>query len=301
MYPYSIQSNFMDISQQNPIPEMTMNYPRYNSIPENDVMTFSQHNPIQQINTMFFPSNEYGTVTFFQPNIVVPALETVTLDNISPVNEYPFDTTMDKIYKIELKLNDTTITINNTSIVANKPILIECIGGTLRVWNLTFFPNNVIGTKGNLYIDGYNLLDFDNKNIKSKYIYELKTWVIDISIIKNMAVHGSYNNIYINQLFSNDVVIKNNGKNVLHIKKIQIHVRSLIINNIDGNIDLDSSVCDNFMLENKGIGVILDLGISLVAEIKIIGSSVMTLNKLKNTVCKETINGTGKIIWNVID
>jgi hypothetical protein len=268
-----------------------------NLIPEINSMTFSQY----PINTMFFPPSEYGTVSFFQPNTAVLALETVTLDNIAPVSEYPFNTSMDNMCNIDFKLNGTAITINNTSVTADKPILIECVADTLRIWNSTCSPNNVIGTKGNLYIDGYNLLDFNNNNIKSKYIYELKTWTIDVPIIKKLTVGGNCNKICINQPFNNDVVIKNNGKNILNIKKIQAHMRSLIVNNVDGNVDLDSSVCDNLALTNKGIGSVLNLGISLIAEIKIIGSSTLTLNRLKNTVCKETINGTGQIIWNIID
>jgi len=171
----------------------------------------------------------------------------------------------------------------------------------LRIWNSVNFPNNVIGTKGNLYIDGYNLLDFNNNNVKSKYIYELKTHAIDVHIVKKIIVTGNNNKIHIHQSFNNDVIIKNNGKNELHIKKVQIHIRSLTITNIDGMIDFDSNICNNLLLEIKGTGFILDLGTSLTARVKIVGSSVIALNKLRDTFCDEEIYGTGKVIWNNID
>uniref|UniRef100_A0A6C0C761 Uncharacterized protein n=1 Tax=viral metagenome TaxID=1070528 RepID=A0A6C0C761_9ZZZZ len=253
-----------------------------------------------QTNSEFFQPNEFGTVNFYQPNIATPTLETVTIDNIAPVTEYPFNTVMDNICNVDFKLNDTIITITSTIIVSNKPILIECVADTLRVWNLTYFQNNVIGTKGNLYIDGYNLLDFDNNNVKSMYIYELKSWIIDIGVAKKITISGNNNKIYVNHSFGNDIVLKINGKNSLHIKNIQIHVRSLVISNVDGNIYFDSTVCDHLTLNNKGIGNVSELVVSLMAEVNIIGPSVVTLNKLQSTECKEMINGPGKIIWNVI-
>jgi len=96
--------------------------------------------PMQEIDNNFFKQNivqpetfflqntvqDTTTKSFFQPNTTVPELETVSLDNIISTEQYPFNTVMDKICNIYIKLNDTMVTINNNNVTANKPILIEC-------------------------------------------------------------------------------------------------------------------------------------------------------------------------------
>jgi len=241
------------------------------------------------------------TVNYTQTNTRILEQEIIITDNIQPINMYPFNITTDTICNIELKIVDTTITIDDTHIIANKPIFIECINDTLRIWNIKSYPNNSISSKGNTFVNGYNLLDFNNNNIKSSYTYNCTQWTLPaINLIGKIIVNGNDNNIVLNQILNHNVIVHIFGKNNLKIDSGLLLYSQLNIHITYSIIDFLYSTCDNLELKIEGNGNIKNLSVLKNAKINNIGTTHINLNKLSTTQYTETINGVGKIFWNDI-
>jgi len=251
-------------------------------------------------NPFQYPYTNGQTMSHIQTNSATTEPEIIITDNIRPIITYPFNLETNGITQIELKLENTTISIGNLQIVADKPIFIQCIGSNLRIWNIKIYPNNTIGTKGNIYVDNYNIVDFDNNNIKSAYMYHYTSWSMPkMNPIQKIILNGNSNTINLNQYLDNDTSMKIFGENNVGINKdcisrtycnLNIYTTHSIINFFNG-------VCDNLKLEIKGIGQITDINVTKTANVSIIGSTIQQVNISDDTVCTESVNGTGKIIW----
>lgn len=243
------------------------------------------------------------TIIYAQGNSTYIAPELIISDNISPVTTYPFSLETNGISDIELKLNNTHITINNSEIISDKPIYIQCIGCKLRVWNVNVSTNNSISTKGNTYVDGYNILDFDNNNVKSLYLINSLTWLMPkTNLIQNFILSGNTNIVNFNCDFDTDIVINVSGKNNVTINKNAIHKtrHNLDISATYCTINLFNWICDNLKAYIKGNGKIYGLDALTSANINIIGSTCISVKKHANTLCCETIHGTGNVNWILI-
>jgi hypothetical protein len=242
---------------------------------------------------------EGQTVRHTQPGSVIPNPEVLLQDGTNKANAYPFECNSTNITQIETKLENTALTINPNQIIADKPILFQCIGQILRIWNYSDTPNNVISNKGNTYTDGYNILDFDNNPIKSAYQYVQKNWTINNSLLQNFSLKGNNNTLYVNQKLSNNFSLNILGENSIHFD-VSSEFNDLNISTTHGLIDFRDSNCNNLKLELKGIGLIKNLTVRQKSHITLIGPSVLTLNKKKDTVCQTNITGTGNVIWHTI-
>lgn len=238
-----------------------------------------------------------GTAQYHQPIFASSEVETLITDNILAAEKYPFDIGANNIRNIDFKIADTMIILNNTTVTATKPILIECIGDTLRVWNATHNPNNAITTQGNIFVDGYKLLDYHNNDVKSKYIYEYKSWKVNTDKIQRLSVSGSNNNVQIYKSLCKDPVIKNSGKNALLFEKVQNDVENLNIINNNGEIIFDNIICDKLDLDNRGAGIVTNVTVKTSSRVKNVGPSVLVFNKIKDAHCVDHMHGTGNVVW----
>lgn len=260
--------------------------------------------PKLNINDNIYQSYTNGqTIVYTQTNSTYMPPELIISDNIHSVTTYPFSLETNGISDIELKLNNTYITINNSEIISDKPICIQCIGCKLRVWNVQASTNNSISTKGNTYVDGYNILDFDNNNVKSLYLINSTTWPMPkTNLIQNFILSGNTNIVNFNCDFDTDIVINVSGKNNVTINKNAIHRtrHNLDISAIYCTINLFNWICDKLKVYIKGNGKISGLDVITSANITIIGSTCISVRKHANTLYCETIHGTGNINWILI-
>jgi len=238
-----------------------------------------------------------GTARYHQPIFASSEVETLITDNILAAEKYPFDISANNIRNIDFKITDTMVILNDTSVTATKPILIECIGDTLRVWNATHNPNNAITTQGNMFVDGYKLLDYYNNDVKSKYIYEYKSWKVNTDKIQRLSVSGGNNNVQIYKSLCKDLVIKNSGKNALLFEKAQNDVENLNIINNNGEIIFDNIICDKLDLDNRGTGIVTNVTVKTSSRVKNVGPSVLVFNKIKDARCVDHMHGTGNVVW----
>lgn len=239
------------------------------------------------------------TMQYTQPSINILKPEIVITDNVKPVDVYPFNISADSISNIELKLENTNVTIDNMTITANKPIFIECVSDTLRIWNIKSNPNNSISFKGNIFVDGYNILDFDNNNIKSLYTYNYKKWTLPkMNPIKKIVLNGNSNIVELKEILAQNTNLCIFSENTLKINSE--FFTYLNIHTTYSTIYFSNSQCDNLDLKIEGNGNIKNLSVLKYANITNIGSTNIRLNKLSTTLHTETINGIGKIFWNDI-
>lgn len=242
------------------------------------------------------PYSNGQTVIYTQPNYAQMEPEKIITDNVMPSTTYPFNLNTYDVSDIELKLENTTVTIENSEIISNKPLFIKYNGNVLYVWNTVYYPNKIIGSKGNTFTDGHNILDFDNTSIKSIYSFDNVKWIVKLKPIQNIVLNGTSNTVTINQLFNESVSLKIYGENNISIKNDSMH-DNLKIYNTNSTIDFHNKMCKNLNLETKGNGIIKNLCVTDLANTSIIGPCVMNLHKLNKTKCEGSIYGTGKIIW----
>ena len=151
--------------------QYTLNHTLTNQSPYTNGQTIIHTQP----NYTLEPQNIQPSHFFGQTQSQVEPEKIIT-DNIIPTVTYPFNLNTDCVSDIELKLENTVITIENSKIISNKPLFIKYNGNVLYVWNVVSYPNKIIGSKGNTFMDGYNVLDFDNSNVKSVYQFGNTEW-----------------------------------------------------------------------------------------------------------------------------
>ena len=248
------------------------------------------------------PYTNGQTIFHTQTSSSTPEAEIIIPDNIQPTSRYPFNVETAGIEKIEIKLENTALDITDSYIISNKPIFIKCVGNRLYIWNAQSYPNNIISTKGTTYIDGYNILDFDNTNIKSAFAYDEKSWPVPkMNPIQNLIFSGNSNTINLNQDFADDISMKFFGENNICVGKNSVkNYNNLNIYITYSTIHFFNIFCNNLKLQIKGNGEIRKLNVNISADINIIGSSCLLLNSPPDIIYKESIIGTGKVIWNHI-
>ena len=246
------------------------------------------------------PYSNGQTVIYTQPNYTQMEPEKIITDNVMPSTTYPFNLNTDDVSDIELKLENTTVKIENSEIISNKPLFIKYNGNVLYVWNTVYYPNKIIGSKGNTFTDGHNILDFDNTSIKSIYSFDNVKWIVKLKRIQNIVLNGTSNTVIINQLLNESVSLKIYGENIVSIKNDSIY-DNLKIYNTNSTIDFYNKMCKNLNLETKGNGIIKNLCVTDSSTTSIIGPCIMNLHKFTKTKCEGSIYGTGKIIWSNMD
>jgi len=121
---------------------------------------------------------------------------------------YPFNLNPnDQISMIKLKLSNTSITINNDNIIADKPIFIEYKNDILFIWNTIQYPLKIEES----YRDNIYYLDFEGNEITAWPIYHFTFWVIQkITKLHKIILMGNNNDININ-----DSIIDNKNNNII--------------------------------------------------------------------------------------
>ena len=197
---------------------------------------------------------------------------------------------------LDLKLENTTVTITGSKISSSEPIFIEFANSTLRIWNIRQTPNHIVSTKGNTYLDGYNMLDFNNNSIKSAHHYDYKEWnLIKMYPIKSLILHGNSNKIRLDPILDTNTEIKIYGTNDIDISKEKYS--HLSIYNTHSLINFNHSDCESLEFETKGNGKISNLCVDKTATINMTSCENMTLYKKSDSTISETTYGTGKINW----
>ncbi len=196
---------------------------------------------------------------------------------------------------MEFKLEKTMLTICRNKITSDKPILVDMQGDVLRVWNTQATPHNVLGTQGNTYVDGYDILDFDNNAIKCAYDYKTSEWDIPyLEPIKRLTLNGNGNSLSINEL-SKDMSFRILGKNKLYIKSQDFN--ALTIGTTNSVFKFDGSSCDTLSANIRGTGLIEELSINTYAHTTLIGSQTICLNIKEGGTYKNSVHGPGQIVF----
>lgn len=224
--------------------------------------------------------------------------EIVLHDSIAAIHSYPFAISFEKIANFELKLENTTVSIHQYKIVSDKPIFIETSNDILRIWNILVTPHNILGTQGNTYVDGYNILDFNNNSIKSVYSYVNTSWNIpNFDPIKKIILNGNGNSLFVEKQMNKDLILKISGTNQVSIKH-NIYDK-LDIQTTNCTFDFENASCNNLFLDIKGNGKINNLCVLVKSAITITGSQILNLKKSDKAECYEKIYGPGKVIWTI--
>lgn len=241
---------------------------------------------------------EGQTVQHHQPiSNQLPKKEFIMQDGISPLTTYPYDLSQSNISILEIKLESTILTIKPDQIIADKPILIQTLGSTIRIWNYVSSPNYVISDKGVTYIDGYNMLDWDANPIKITNNFGQSTWTIhELNLINNFNLVGSNNKIFLDVGLESILSVNVMGLNTVDFNK-PINALKVDMSMNHSTINFHGCVCDHFKLIIKGTGSIVGLTTTKTANINIVGPVVLTLNKTSDTIVDTNVVGTGKIIW----
>jgi hypothetical protein len=226
--------------------------------------------------------------------------EYVITDNVQSVNNYPFSIQLSGITAVELKLNDTIMTIGSDMIISNKPIFIETSRRVLRIWNITSTPHNVLGTQGNTYVDGYDILNFNNSSIKCSHNFTYSSWnVSTLGPLGKLTLNGNNNELCIDKTINEDLSIKVLGNNYIQVK--HSNYENLNINSSDSNFDFDNAHCKRLVVDIKGNGKINNLCVDEFADITLVGSQTLNLRRKLNAVCQKMINGPAQIKWLIIN
>lgn len=260
-----------------------------------------QNSCVQSHQELYVQSNQYScvgqTVSYVQPSSIILEPELLIGDNNKPGYYYPFNLDTTGISNIEMKLDNTNINIDSKKIISNNPIFIQCVGSTLQIWNTKSSPNNKMSTKGNTYVDGFNIIDFNNNNITSAITYDHKNWHMPkLNTIDSLNINGNSNIINISTELSKSVIMNILGQNNVYINN-GMNISNLEINIIHSKINFDDIHCDNLKLRINGIGDIKGLTINESSDINIVGSSIIYLKRSTEINSQQTINGIGRIIW----
>ena len=79
---------------------------------------------------------------------------------------YPFNTqSSDIIDNVQMKINNTILTIQEGNIISNKPVMLEIHNRKLMIWTTDITERRRLTTKGSSVIDGYKMLDFNGKKV----------------------------------------------------------------------------------------------------------------------------------------
>jgi len=222
--------------------------------------------------------------------------EVVISDFVTLKKEYPFNLPLDnKITEVEFKLDKTNIDITGNRISANKAIFIEAHGSVLRVWNSQVTPHNVLGTQGNTYVDGYDILDFDNNMVKCAFTFNRYFWDIPyIGSLKRILLNGNGNDLILNDLDKN-AAFRVLGKNKVYVG--QTTFDSLTIGTTNSTFNFLDSVCDTLSANVRGTGNIQNLTVKTYANVTLIGSQQLLIKKMEGMLQDTVINGPGKIVF----
>lgn len=130
---------------------------------------------------------------------------------------YPFNLIAEEnIDSIDLKLENTSISISRTKIISDKPLFIELKSSILRVWNC--LPSHDIYDE--TYRDDFSYACFDEgQSIVSACIFQYMTWPLPtIGLLKKINVNGNNNIIELSQEFTNETIVCIDGENNTCIK-----------------------------------------------------------------------------------
>lgn len=244
---------------------------------------------------LLYPTILGQTEKYVQPTYIAHEPEKFVTDNIIATNTYPFNLNSNEIHNIEFKLDSTNICISDNHLSTNKPIFVECVGDTLRVWNIISRPNNTMSTKGNIIIDGYNVLDFNNNNIKVMDQYNYTQWTLQkLNSVKKIIFNGSSNNMDFN-VNTTELNMYIFGEN--KVKVGTCHYDELHIFTTYSEINFLAGSCNNLVLKIEGNGNVKNLTVKKYADITNVGNSIIFLDKLQDTACMESTYGTGAIVW----
>lgn len=223
--------------------------------------------------------------------------EVIIKDAIKAMEQYPFNISANNITNLEMKLENTHLTISTDQIISSSPIFIESHNSTLRIWNAHSSPHALLGTQGNTFVEGYDILDFNNHSIKCTEEYQYCKWnVSTINLISNITISGSGNNINIEKETNKNLNIKSCGDNKLFMKMNNSY-DNLIVYIVNGFINFGNSTCENFIAEIKGLSGVNGILVNCSSDITYVGTQVLIMKRKQAATHKETINGPGKIIW----
>lgn len=243
--------------------------------------------------------NPYATNTI---NTINKAVENVISDSVTATQKYPFSISLDKVTNIEMKLEKTFLILSQNKITSNKPIFIESYNDILRIWNIQISPHNVLSTQGNTYVDGYDILDFNNNNIKIQYSYNYTSWdVPNLELIKKISLNGNENELVVGMNLNENMSFGIIGTNKMNMCMANSVFNNLNMHTTNSIFDFNNASCNNFTCIIKGTGRIINLNVILTSDIVVVGSRTLNINKNKDTICKENIYGPAKINWTIND
>lgn len=253
----------------------------------------NSHNTERGSNTI---NNDSGqTIHHFQYDNKIIQKE-ILLDDGSKIHQdYPFNLdTNSSITNIHIKCDSMRIKLGEM-IKTDAFSFVDINQGTVKIWNASYSPNEVISNVGNSYYNCYKIKDYESNLIRILNKYEIQNWKIPNMRLSYLTIEGDNNIITIEDesLLASSFVLKIYGDN--RFSSPCTIFNSLNIASTAQEVRMNGSVTENLNVELEGNGIIDGIIVKKDGYCKLAGGGKINIGHYKDAKIRESIFGIGLI------